>query len=149
MDRTGEQRAAATPSVISRSALDELISELASRGFTVIGPTVRDRAILYEEISSTADLPEGLAKFDSSGIVARSWLKLVSFPLTLTLSLREREQRASRSGKPTDLDCTPRREGFTLSPRERAGVRGKKPRDREARMSSPCRAANARTAIWL
>ena len=67
LDRTGEQRAAATRSVISRSALDELISELASRGFTVIGPTVRDRAILYEEISSTADLPEGLTDEQEGG----------------------------------------------------------------------------------
>ena len=53
--------------MISRSALDELISELASRGFTVIGPTVRDRAILYEEISSTADLPEGLTDEQEGG----------------------------------------------------------------------------------
>ena len=100
LDRTGEQRAAATPSVISRSALDELISELASRGFTVIGPTVRDRAILYEEISSTADLPEGLtdeqeggsyrlAERDDSALFAynvgpNSW-KSHLFPSTLTL----------------------------------------------------------------
>jgi ferredoxin len=67
LDSTGEQRAAATPSVISRSALDELISELAGRGFTVIGPTVRDRAILYQEISSTADLPEGLTDEQEGG----------------------------------------------------------------------------------
>ena len=46
------------------------------------------------------------------------------FPLTLTLSLGEREQRALPSGKPTRVDCSPGREGFTLSPRERAGVRG-------------------------
>ena len=49
------------------------------------------------------------------------------FPLTLTLSLGEREQRASRSERPTGLDCTPVRAGFTLSRRERAGVAGKKP----------------------
>ena len=100
LDSTGEQRAAATPSVISRSALDELISELASRGFTVIGPTVRDRTILYEEISSTADLPEGLtdeqeggsyrlAERDDSALFAynvgpNSW-KSHLFPSRLTL----------------------------------------------------------------
>jgi hypothetical protein len=33
----------------------------------VIGPTVRDRAILYEEISSTADLPEGLTDEQEGG----------------------------------------------------------------------------------
>ena len=90
----------APPSVISRSALDELISELAHRGFTVIGPTVRDGAILYEEISSTADLPEGLtdeqeggsyrlAERDDSALFAynvgpNSW-KSHLFPSRLTL----------------------------------------------------------------
>src|SRR6266571_4229852 len=46
------------------------------------------------------------------------------FPLTLTLSLGEREQRALRHGRTRGLDCSPGREEFTLSPRERAGVRG-------------------------
>src|SRR6266567_4246562 len=46
------------------------------------------------------------------------------FRLTLTLSLGEREQRAARSRKPTIVDYAPGRERFTLSPRERAGVRG-------------------------
>ena len=45
--------------VISRAGLDQLLGALAQRGYKVIGPTVRDQAILYEEISSTADLPEG------------------------------------------------------------------------------------------
>src|SRR6266566_2122755 len=46
------------------------------------------------------------------------------FPLTLTLSRGAREQRALPGGKPTAVDCSPARAGFTLSPRERAGVRG-------------------------
>src|SRR6266542_2459001 len=33
-----------------------------------------------------------------------------------------REERASRRGKPTGLDCAPRRQRVTLSPGERAGV---------------------------
>lgn len=41
----------AAPAVIDRQGLDQLITELARRGHTVIGPTVRDQAILYEEIS--------------------------------------------------------------------------------------------------
>ena len=45
--------------MIDRDGLDALLAELAERGHTVIGPTVRDRAIVYEEIASTADLPEG------------------------------------------------------------------------------------------
>src|SRR5206468_10673917 len=59
------------------------------------------------------------------------------------------EQRASRSGKPTGLDCSLRREGFTLSPRERAGVRGKNTPHRAARMPWPWRTANTRRAKWL
>src|SRR2546422_8139203 len=46
------------------------------------------------------------------------------FPLTLTLSLGEREQRAMGSGGPTAVECSPGRDGLTLSPWERAGVRG-------------------------
>src|SRR5437667_12740505 len=72
------------------------------------------------------------------------------FTLTLSLrELREREQRASRSGKPRAVDCSPRRERFTLSPRERAGVRGKNPLHRAAWMFWHGRRAHARNAIWL
>jgi len=42
----------------------------------------------------------------------------------LTLTLGEREQRALRSGKPMGVDCSPSSAGFTLSPGERAAVRG-------------------------
>jgi ferredoxin len=45
--------------VIGRDGLDRLLGALSARGYTVIGPTVRDGAILYEQIASTADLPEG------------------------------------------------------------------------------------------
>jgi ferredoxin len=68
----------APPSVIPRAALDHLIGALAERGYTVIGPTVRDRAIMYEEISSTADLPEGLTDEQEGG----------------TYRLRERDDKA-------------------------------------------------------
>ncbi len=54
-------------STIRPSALDDLIAALAGRGYTVIGPTVRDRAIVYEEISSAADLPEGITDEQEGG----------------------------------------------------------------------------------
>jgi len=44
---------------IDRAGLDELIAALARRGHEVIGPTVRDGAIVYDEIASCADLPAG------------------------------------------------------------------------------------------
>ncbi|HEU4980185.1 MAG TPA: hypothetical protein VFT14_03140, partial [Solirubrobacterales bacterium] len=62
-----QRGADATPSVIARAALDELISALVGRGYTVIGPTVRDGAIVYERISSAADLPEGLTDEQEGG----------------------------------------------------------------------------------
>jgi sulfhydrogenase subunit beta (sulfur reductase) len=45
--------------VIERSALDELLAALRRRGYTVIGPTVSDSAIVYGEITSSAELPIG------------------------------------------------------------------------------------------
>jgi ferredoxin len=44
---------------LERDALDELFGALARRGYTVVGPTVRDQAIVYDEIGSSADLPIG------------------------------------------------------------------------------------------
>jgi sulfhydrogenase subunit beta (sulfur reductase) len=45
--------------VIERADLDALLAALAARGYAVVGPTVRDGAIVYDEIASTAELPSG------------------------------------------------------------------------------------------
>lgn len=45
--------------VLSRSGLDELIAILIAEGYRVIGPTVRDDAIVLAEIGSGAQLPSG------------------------------------------------------------------------------------------
>ena len=45
--------------VIERESLDVLFEVLRRRGFTVVGPTVRDQAIVYDELSSSDDLPAG------------------------------------------------------------------------------------------
>lgn len=42
-----------------RSALQTLIEILGERGYRVIGPRVRDGAIVYEDVSAAADLPRG------------------------------------------------------------------------------------------
>jgi len=47
------------PVLLNRSDFGALIEALQERGYTVIGPTVRDQAIVYAEIQSDADLPEG------------------------------------------------------------------------------------------
>jgi ferredoxin len=46
-------------SVLDRAGLDALVTVLAARGYRVIGPTLRDDAIVLGELSSGADLPEG------------------------------------------------------------------------------------------
>jgi formate hydrogenlyase subunit 6/NADH:ubiquinone oxidoreductase subunit I len=45
--------------VIEREALDALFAVLQRQNYKLIGPTVRDGAIVYDELTSTADLPAG------------------------------------------------------------------------------------------
>ena len=45
--------------IVQRDRLDELFAALQRRGYTVVGPTVRDQAIVYDEVDSCADLPIG------------------------------------------------------------------------------------------
>jgi sulfhydrogenase subunit beta (sulfur reductase) len=45
--------------VIDRHDLDALFDALTRRGYTIVGPTVRDQAIVYGEIASSAELPAG------------------------------------------------------------------------------------------
>lgn len=45
--------------VLSPSGLQALIDALARHGYTVLGPRVRDDAIVYDEIASLEDLPVG------------------------------------------------------------------------------------------
>ncbi len=54
--RTGPAGRAA---VLERRDFDALVDALSRRGYTVVGPTVHDRAIVYDEIASSADLPVG------------------------------------------------------------------------------------------
>jgi sulfhydrogenase subunit beta (sulfur reductase) len=44
---------------IDRAGLDELFGALTRRGYTLVGPTVRDRAIVLDEVDATTDLPAG------------------------------------------------------------------------------------------
>ena len=47
------------PTVITREGLGSLIAGLRADGFRVIGPAMRDQAIVYDDIESIADLPAG------------------------------------------------------------------------------------------
>jgi sulfhydrogenase subunit beta (sulfur reductase) len=59
-----------TPSTklaIERGVFQEIISELTSRGYRVIGPTVRDGAIVYDTVTHIDDLPIGWADRQDAG----------------------------------------------------------------------------------
>jgi sulfhydrogenase subunit beta (sulfur reductase) len=45
--------------VLTTEGLQALFDALGRRGYRVIGPTVRDAAIIYDDIASVADLPRG------------------------------------------------------------------------------------------
>ncbi|MGA7906135.1 MAG: hypothetical protein WCA16_01920, partial [Candidatus Sulfotelmatobacter sp.] len=45
--------------VVSREELEALIPALRRQGYQVIGPVVRDGAIVYDEVDKLADLPAG------------------------------------------------------------------------------------------
>jgi sulfhydrogenase subunit beta (sulfur reductase) len=45
--------------VLDRAGIDRLIGALSARGYQVVGPTARDGAIVYGEVTTTDDLPVG------------------------------------------------------------------------------------------
>jgi ferredoxin len=55
------------PRILAASELDELIQLLARRGYAVIGPVVRDGAIVYEPVKNVADLPAGWTDEQEAG----------------------------------------------------------------------------------
>lgn len=55
----GNPSQTARPVVVTAAGLEALLAALARRGHRVIGPTVRDQAIVFDDISSIADLPQG------------------------------------------------------------------------------------------
>jgi sulfhydrogenase subunit beta (sulfur reductase) len=53
--------------VLQPEALDDLVHALRARGFRVLGPMVRDGAIVYDELDSAADLPIGWTDRQEAG----------------------------------------------------------------------------------
>lgn len=53
--------------VFERENLSLLFDALKSRGYRIVGPTVRDQAIVFDEISSDADLPAGWTDIQDAG----------------------------------------------------------------------------------
>ncbi len=53
------QSASQNSCIIERSEIQNLIAALTGRAYCVVGPTVRDGAIVYDELNSVEDLPIG------------------------------------------------------------------------------------------
>jgi ferredoxin len=95
---------------------------LTRRGFRVIGPTVRERAIVYAEIDSAADLPEGWTDVQEGGtyrlrqrddralfgfnVGPNSW-KTHLFPATLTLWKSRRDEGGGLRFEREDPEAAP------------------------------------------
>jgi ferredoxin len=54
--------------VIDQSTLDRLFAALSERHYTLVGPTVRDSAIVYDRIRASTDLPVGWTDEQSGGV---------------------------------------------------------------------------------
>ncbi len=54
--------------VLERKDFDRLFAALASRGYRVLGPTLREGAIIYAEVSAAADLPAGWTDEQNGGL---------------------------------------------------------------------------------
>jgi ferredoxin len=65
--------------VVDRDGLDALFHALRDAGYRVVGPTVRDGAIVLDELTTPADLPIGIGEVQDGG----------------TYRLRPREDRAA------------------------------------------------------
>lgn len=91
-----------SPLFLARVQLDHLIRTLAEDGYQVVGPTVDQEAIVYDEISSAADLPVGWTDIQEPGqyrlqrrddeayfgyvVGPHSWKKYLFPPVTLVAS---------------------------------------------------------------
>jgi sulfhydrogenase subunit beta (sulfur reductase) len=64
---TESDRAPGTRWILERPDLDRLIGALRAAGYKVVGPTVRDGAIVYGEIRAESDLPIGWTDRQAAG----------------------------------------------------------------------------------
>jgi ferredoxin len=58
---------AAAKTILAVDGLSALFDGLRSEGYRLVGPTVRDRAIVYDDVQTPADLPEGWTDEQEAG----------------------------------------------------------------------------------
>jgi len=54
--------------VIDSRHLDDLFAALTRKGYRIVGPTIREGAIVYDDLASSADLPEGWTDEQDGGV---------------------------------------------------------------------------------
>src|SRR6516165_4771074 len=95
------------PSVLTADGLETLFAALRRRDYRLMGPTVRDGAIVYREIRSPADLPAGWTDEQDGGtyrlkrradralfgyaVGPHSWKKFLFPPVTRLWQAQRRE----------------------------------------------------------
>ncbi len=60
-------RTTAGAAILTRDGLQALITALAAAGYRVVGPTLRDQAIVYDDIGGADDLPAGWTDMQDGG----------------------------------------------------------------------------------
>ena len=107
--------------VVERPELDTLFDVLRRRGYRVLGPTLRDEAIVYDEIDGVADLPAGwtdeqsparyrLRRREDSALFGyacppQSWKRFL-FPPAITL-FRARRTEGGFDVEPVEQEAEP------------------------------------------
>lgn len=56
------------PTVLERTQLSQLLAALSARGYRLVGPVVRDGAIVYDELATIEDLPQGWTDEQDGGV---------------------------------------------------------------------------------
>jgi ferredoxin len=105
-------------SILARRSFQPMFDELKQRGYRVVGPTVRDGAIIFDEITSASELPAGWTDVQEAGtyrlerrkdnalfgyaVGPHSWKKFLFLPRLLLWQADKREPGFEISTPPLD-----------------------------------------------
>jgi ferredoxin len=65
--KASEEASGASPRVVEAPEISALLAAIVDSGYRLLGPTVKDEAIVYDEISSAARLPVGIGQEQTNG----------------------------------------------------------------------------------
>jgi ferredoxin len=108
------------PLRLPRTALQQLFAALEQRGYTIVGPTIRQGAVIYDRLQSVADLPLGWTDRQEAGVYRlepngeeryfgytigpQSWKQFL-FPPVATVSTAEKNDAGWSVTANTDKDA--------------------------------------------